>query len=144
MPGFEVPGFEAVFAIAGLMAIAYLVLRRRRLRPCMSAFLVTIMLASVLTTVSAAGAVIAMSSETIEGVVLLAVIGIAMSVILVAMWIAKNNKVGPPFGFAVNSVSAATVLVMIAVNARYLFLIKSRIITSPQNLVKNRGFLRKI
>ena len=29
-PTLEEPGFEAVFAIAGLLAIAYLVLRRRK------------------------------------------------------------------------------------------------------------------
>jgi len=90
----SLPGFEAVFAIAGLMAIAYLVLRRR---PELStAILAVVMISIVLIPLSAAGSSVFASHSAIAGIIVTAIIGISV-IIGVAMWIARSTKKSPTF-----------------------------------------------
>lgn len=85
------------------------------------------------------------SKEVTAGVAIVAALGIVIAMVIsVAVRLAKTCKVGPPSGFAVNSVNAVIVLAMIAVNARYLYTAKSSISVSPQKLIKNNGCSRKL
>ena len=123
------PGFEAMFAIAGLIAIAYLVLRRRPELP--TAILAVVMIASVFTAVSATGSAAVVSYGAIAGVVITAIIVIAG----VMMWIAGNTKKSPTW---INSISDLIMIAFVLTNARYN-LTKDEIRTSPWNLMKCNG-----
>lgn len=88
------PGFEAVFAIAGLMAIAYLVLRRIPKRPyIMPVLLVAIMLTSVFVTMAAAAGTVAVVTgfEASMGIVVPMITGIAVIVALVIRRTKRTN-----------------------------------------------------
>ena len=133
------PGFEAIFAIAGLLAIAYLVLRRRIPKQPCSVLLVAIMLASVFIPISIAesATALAASSELIAGVVIVAIVGMAI-ITSITVWIAMRLKKAGP-GSWPHPVSITTILaVLFAMNSRYP-IIKSLVKISPQNLIKCNG-----
>ena len=112
--------YEVVFAIAGLIAVAYLVLQRKvkQSTKVVSLLLTVVLLASILIPASAAGSAVVVSSKAIPAIVVSVIMGIVI-IANVTMWIAMRLKKGRPFPR--NSVIEAIILTAVLTNVRYTF-----------------------